>query len=167
MPLGCNPSCCGCCRSANSIVWVTAGPFRVDVRVIASTNRSLQPLVGEGRFREDLYYRLNVIPLGLPPLRERGEDVIELADILRQSLPPRRAAAPERAFRVACGFTLAGQCPRTGQSMRRAVALCEGVRSGRRPAADSCQALLAGRSALAAAWPVAARAGEDAAGNHS
>ncbi|MFZ5776049.1 MAG: sigma-54-dependent transcriptional regulator [Thermodesulfobacteriota bacterium] len=55
-------------------------PIRIDVHVLATTNRDLDEAVREGSFRQDLYYRLNVIPLKLPPLRERREDILALAD---------------------------------------------------------------------------------------
>jgi transcriptional regulator with PAS, ATPase and Fis domain len=102
-------------------------PISVNVRIIASTNRSLQSLVGEGRFRQDLYYRLNVIPLTLPPLRERGDDVIELAEHFAVKF-----AAPQPPPTMSEGFRAAlrshhwpGNVRELANSIRRAVALCE------------------------------------------
>ncbi len=57
-------------------------PEKVDIRVVAATNRNLEDEIREGRFREDLYYRLNVVNLWLPPLRERGDDVMIIAKVL-------------------------------------------------------------------------------------
>jgi PAS domain S-box-containing protein len=54
--------------------------YRIDVRIITATNRNLKKMVDEGRFRSDLYYRLSAIPIQIPPLRERKEDILLLAD---------------------------------------------------------------------------------------
>ncbi|MBX3025928.1 sigma 54-interacting transcriptional regulator [bacterium] len=67
---------------------------RVDVRVIAATNRSLDDMVRAGTFRQDLLYRLNVFPLHVPPLRQRGDDVVRLAEAFAAELARRRGGAP-------------------------------------------------------------------------
>jgi transcriptional regulator with PAS, ATPase and Fis domain len=107
-------------------------PMRVDVRVIASTNRPLQGLVADGRFREDLYYRLNVIPLALPPLRERGDDVMELAEYFAAKFAAPNAPPPmSEGFRAALrAHHWPGNVRELANTMRRAVALCDGEEIG-------------------------------------
>ncbi len=102
-----------------------------DVRVIAATNRNLKKALEEGRFRDDLYYRLNVFPIHLPPLRERREDVPALAEhfaaLACQNLgvPPRRLAAETVALLVA--YDWPGNIRELCNIVERAVLMCDGT----------------------------------------
>ena len=102
----------------------------VDVRVIAATNRSLSRLVREGKFREDLYYRLNVVKIDLPPLRERGEDIPLLAAHFAQkhvrASQPAVQIAPE-AMEALLAFTWPGNVRQLENAIERA---CVTARTG-------------------------------------
>lgn len=106
-------------------------PIRVDVRIVAATNKDLKALVAEGRFREDLYYRLNVVEVTLPPMRERREDIPLLADHFL-----RRFAS--KNHKPVAGFTRAameklerhafpGNVRELENAVERAVVLCRGT----------------------------------------
>jgi DNA-binding NtrC family response regulator len=101
---------------------------KVDIRVIATTNRPLEAMVKEGGFRADLYYRLNVIPLSLPPLRERLEDVAELAEYFAGLYAPAGAKPGMSAEFLArlLHHTWPGNVRELANLMRRAVALSGG-----------------------------------------
>jgi len=77
-------------------------PRRVDVRILAATNQNLERMIRQGKFREDLYYRMNVIPIPIPPLRARGGDIIVLAEYLleqhRWSTPSAAGGFTDRAI---------------------------------------------------------------------
>jgi two-component system response regulator AtoC len=106
---------------------------QVDVRVVATTNRTLSEMVREGKFRADLYYRLNVIPLSLPPLRDRVEDIRELAEhFLRLYAPQGRTLrlSPEFVQRLEA-HDWPGNVRELANCLRRAVALAPGLEIGR------------------------------------
>jgi two-component system response regulator HydG len=104
--------------------------FKSDVRVIAATNRDLEQAVKDGEFREDLYYRLNVVNLEMPPLRQRGEDVISLAeDFLRRFNEKNRrdlkGFSPE-ARRIMLAYAWPGNVRELLNAVERAVIMAQG-----------------------------------------
>jgi len=97
--------------------------FCTDVRVIAATNRDLEGDVRQGRFREDLFYRLNVFPLKIPPLRERPDDILPLADHILKDRKRRLAPATERLLRA---YDWPGNVRELRNAMERAAILANG-----------------------------------------
>ena len=103
-------------------------PIRIDVRIIAATNADLAQLVRDGRFREDLYYRLNVIPIFLPPLRERREDIPLLVrhfveTFSRQQGRPQEATVTQTAMRRMMAYEWPGNIRQLENAMERALTL--------------------------------------------
>jgi DNA-binding NtrC family response regulator len=100
-----------------------------DARIVAATNRDLRRAVLEGGFREDLYYRLRVVPIEIPPLRDRREDVEPLARALLARVSARQGRAlrfsPE-ALRTLLGYTWPGNVRELENALEYAVAVCKG-----------------------------------------
>jgi DNA-binding NtrC family response regulator len=105
--------------------------IKVDVRVVAATHSDLQKMVAEGSFREDLFYRLNVIPVKLPSLRERREDVPLLVQHFLQKLaaevtPPRTVTMSQEALRVLMSYEWPGNVRQLENVVERALAFSQG-----------------------------------------
>jgi FixJ family two-component response regulator len=112
------PSCCACCRQASSSGSGPAARRKADVRIISATNTDLPRAIAAGHFREDLYFRLNVIELPLPPLGERPDDVLLLAEHFLERCPAstaRRREAVRRGAPDAAAVRVAGQRARAAE----------------------------------------------------
>ncbi len=104
--------------------------LKADVRIVAATNRDLEEEVRSGRFREDLFYRLNVIPLHLPPLRERGDDVMLLADYFLtrfcKQKSRKKLLISEKAKNLFTAYPWPGNVRELENFMERMSILCDG-----------------------------------------
>ncbi|MCX7808501.1 MAG: sigma-54 dependent transcriptional regulator, partial [Deltaproteobacteria bacterium] len=119
-------------RAIQERVVVKVGDSReekVDIRIIAATNRNLEEEIKKGNFREDLYYRLNVIRLHLPPLRERGDDVVLIARILlakyASELNPKIKGFTPNALIAIRQYPWPGNVRELENRIKKAVVLCE------------------------------------------
>jgi DNA-binding NtrC family response regulator len=132
MPLGLQPKLLRALQEREFDRLGDTRTVRVDLRVIATTNRALALMVREGKFRADLYYRLNVIPLSLPPLRERIGDVRELAEyFVRLYSPPGRLLHLSPDFiALLDAHSWPGNVRELANCIRRVVALADGNEIG-------------------------------------
>lgn len=105
-------------------------PVMVDARIISATNQDLEALIAKNLFRSDLYYRLNVIEISLPPLKERGDDVLMLAGHFLKEFCAQAAVSPksmdDAAKRAFMSYTWPGNIRELRNVVERAVVLCEG-----------------------------------------
>jgi len=101
--------------------------IKVDVRVIAATNSALQEMIKEGSFRADLYFRLNVIPITLPPLRDRREDIpLLVAHFLKKFAPDAPPQMSQSAMRSLMAYPWPGNVRQLENAIERAVTLSGG-----------------------------------------
>ncbi len=100
---------------------------RADVRLISATHRDLRSLMAQGRFREDLYYRLSTFPIGLPPLRERAQDIPLLAEaLLARVAQGRRLHLSAKALEQLAAYPFPGNIRELRNVLERATLLCDG-----------------------------------------
>ncbi|MBS4027102.1 MAG: sigma 54-interacting transcriptional regulator [Ignavibacteriales bacterium] len=99
---------------------------KIDVRILAATNKDLPQLVKEGKFREDLFYRLNIFPLTLPPLRERREDIGLLANFFIRKFGNTSAHLSTSALQKLERFQFPGNIRQLVNIIQRALILCDG-----------------------------------------
>jgi transcriptional regulator with PAS, ATPase and Fis domain len=102
---------------------------KVDVRMIAATNRPLEIMLKDGTLREDLYYRLNVFSIAIPPLRDRREDIPVLVShfVRNSSIAAKRAAAvSDGAMEILCRYSWPGNARELENVIERALILCDG-----------------------------------------
>jgi DNA-binding NtrC family response regulator len=108
--------------------------FYVNVRVLAATNEALEERIKDGSFREDLYYRLNVIPIQLPPLRDRREDIpLLVASFLREKVDPKSGARLQitrEAMDALAAYGWPGNVRELQNAVERASVMCDGTRIG-------------------------------------
>ncbi len=96
-------------------------PITVDVRVLAATNKNLEQEIAAGRFREDLFYRLNVVPIHVPPLREHREDIPELVEYFVSLLSEREGFTPRRVSESAMARLMELDWPGNVRELRNTV----------------------------------------------
>jgi two-component system, NtrC family, response regulator GlrR len=100
---------------------------KVDIKIVAATNRDLARLVRDGRFREDLYYRLHVLSLRLAPLRERSSDIPLLTRHFLQTLDPRGITCSPAALRMLTQYDWPGNVRELQNVVQRALVMCDGA----------------------------------------
>jgi Nif-specific regulatory protein len=112
----------------------SSDPVTVDVRIIAATNRDIETLVSKGEFRSDLYYRLNVLPIHVPPLRQRKEDIAALADFFlkrfSREMNKRFAGFTESAIELMLSYSWPGNVRELENAIERAVVIAKDNRIG-------------------------------------